>query len=86
MKAVISLGKKEKSLFFVGYTDELTGKGFGSGAWTRTNRIPKLTEDEGEAKVLAYWADTKRIVAEIIDAIKYKDIEKPDFITVHFLD
>ena len=64
---------------------ELTGKGLGSGALTGTNRIPELTEDEGEAKVLESWADTKRIiVAEIIDAIRYKDIKKPNFITVHF--
>lgn len=86
MKAVISVCKKEISLFFAGYTDELAGKGLGSGALTGTNRIPGLTEDEGEAKVLESWADTKRIVAEIIDAIRYKDIEKPNFITVYFLD
>ena len=86
MKAAISVYKKEMSLFFAGYTDELTGKGLGSGALTGANRIPELTEDEGEAKVLESWADTKRIVAEIIDAIRYKDIEKPNFITVHFLD
>jgi len=61
-------------------------KGLGSGALTGANRIPELAEDEGEAKVLESWADTKRIVAEIIDAIRYKDIEKPNFVTVHFLD
>lgn len=86
MKAVISASKKEKDLFFAGHTDKLTGKGLGSGALTGTNRAPKFTGNENEAKIMESWADTKRTTAEIIDAIRYQDIEKLNFIAVHFLE
>lgn len=84
MKAFIIAQKDDKALYYAGYGDKLTGKGLGSGALTGTNRVPIFTDDITEAIVIETYIDTKRIMSEIIDAIRYKDIEMVDSLSVYF--
>ena len=77
-------GKNDTTLYYAGYGEELTGKGLGSGALTGTNRVPRFTEDINEAKRIETYIDAKRIMGEIIDSIKYKEIEGIDSITICF--
>lgn len=78
-------GKNDTTLYYAGYGEELTGKGLGSGALTGTNRVPRFTEDINEAKRIETYIDAKRIMGEIIDAIRYKDIEPMNGITLYFV-
>ena len=87
MRIVISgLNRKGQEIFYKGYGDELTGKGLGSGALTGTNRVPIFTEDITKAKKIETFIDAKRIMGEIIDAIRYKDIKEVRMISIHFLE
>lgn len=84
MKAYITAQKDGITLYYAGYGNTLTGKGLGSGALTGTNRVPVFTDDIAEAITIETYIDTKRIISEIIDAIKYKDIEIVDKLFVCF--
>ncbi len=84
MKAYITTKKDNKTLYYAGYGDTLTGKGLGSGALTGTNRVPIFTDDITEAIVIETYIDSKRIMSEIIDAIRYKDIEVVDNLSIYF--
>lgn len=73
-------------LYYAGYGDRLTGKGLGSGALTGTNRVPRFTEDITKAKKIETYIDAKRIMGEIIDAIRYKDIEPVKRVNIVFVE
>lgn len=75
----------KKVLYYAGYGEKLTGKGLGSGALTGTNRVPKFTDDIFKRKKIETFIDAKRIMGEIIDAIRYKDIEGIDLVTIQFI-
>lgn len=87
MTMYITVNNKEwDSLYYAGYGDALTGKGLGSGALTGTNRVPRFTEDITEAKKIETYIDAKRIMGEIIDAIRYKDIEPVKSVNIVFVE
>lgn len=80
---LISIQEKEgQRLYFNGYTDKLTFKGLGSGALTGTNRVPKFTENQEKGKRIQSYIDARRIMGEIIDAVKYNDIENVTSVTL----
>ena len=81
---ITGLNKEGKEVYFAGYTNEETSKGLGSGALTGTNRVPYFSTNEKDAKNIMTYIDVKRIIGEIIDSIKYGEIEGIDSITVHF--
>lgn len=78
------INKNGDVTYFAGYGDKLTGKGLGSGALTSTNRVPVFTKGLLTAKKIETYIDAKRIVNEIIDAIKYKDIKPVQLIGIYF--
>jgi len=87
MAMYITVNNKEwDSLYYTGYGDRLTGKGLGSGALTGTNRVPIFTEDVTKAKKIETYIDAKRIMGEIIDAIRYKDIEPVKSVNIVFVE
>lgn len=87
MKIVISaLNTNGQEMFYKGYGEELTGKGLGSGALTGTNRVPIFTNSMNKAKIFETYIDGRRTMSEIIDAIRYKDIEGLRMVSIHFLD
>lgn len=59
----------------------MTGKGLGSGALTGTNRVPKFSD---KPKRIETYIDAKRIMSEIIDAVRYKEIEGVERVSVYF--
>lgn len=81
---ITGLNKEGKEVYFSGYTNEETMKGLGSGALTGTNRVPYFSTSGKDAKNIMTYIDAKRIIGEIIDSIKYKEIEGINFITIHF--
>jgi hypothetical protein len=84
MRIIISaLNNEDKRLFFSGYTDVKAEKGLGSGALTGTNRVPLLTAED--VKEIKTFIDAKRIMSEIIDAIRYEDIEGIESVTMNIL-
>lgn len=76
--------KDNQKVFYSGYGERLTGKGLGSGALTGTNRVPVFSREKSEAKKIETYIDAKRITAEIIDAIKYNEINGVQAISVYF--
>lgn len=86
MMYITTYDKDWTTLYYAGYGEELTGKGLGSGALTGTNRIPRFTEDITEAKKIETYIDAKRIMGEIIDAVRYKDIEQTYSISLLLID
>lgn len=84
VKIVINaINKDGDVVYYAGYGDVLTGKGLGSGALTGTNRVPMFTSDIRKSKSIETYIDAKRITGEIIDAMRYRDIERFKVVGIH---
>ena len=79
-----AINKDGDIVYYAGYGNRLTGKGLGSGALTGTNKVPTFTERKSKAKKIETYIDAKRVTAEIIDAIKYKEIKEIQMLGIHF--
>lgn len=87
MRIVISgLNTNNQEMFYVGDSEVKAEKGLGSGALTGTNKIPYFRNNIEVAKEIKTFIDAKRIMSEIIDSIRYKDIKNIKMISIHILE